>query len=205
MNMSRSRLSPLTVGVVLIVLLISAPKSCTAQSVAAAKAFSSPAAANDKCALLAKEKGLVVSSDADRLTCQAKPGEWIQVSFVVHESYPARQIISEIKSQLTHAGWKPLKEDWLNPGISSAPARGWSQYVEETGGTLRDYWTWKAGWQNANGDLIEYTLLYSRPFRTKGPLSDVSINGNWMSAAKAQADRDFVKRARENSAKRGER
>ena len=61
-------------------------------------------------------------------------------------------------------------------------------------------------WQDEQGqDLIEYTLLYSRPFRMKGPLSDVSINGNWMSAAKAQADRDFVKRARENAAKRGQR
>jgi hypothetical protein len=36
-------------------------------------------------------------------------------------------------------------------------------------------------------------------------LSDVSINGNWMSAAKVRADRDSLRRARDNAAKSGRR
>jgi hypothetical protein len=160
---------------------------------------------NENVAFLAKEKGLFVSSDAERLTCQAKPGESIEVSFVLHESFPGRQVISEIRTHLTNAGWKPLKEDWLNPGTSSPRTKGWSQYVDETGGALRDYWMWKSTWQDAKGDLIQYSLRYSRPFRSKVQLSDVSIHGNWMSAAKAQADRDSVKRSRDNVAKSGRR
>jgi hypothetical protein len=161
--------------------------------------------ANENFALLAKENGLFVSSDAERLTCQAKPGECIEVSFVLHETYPGRQVISEIRTHLTNAGWKPLTEDWLNPRTSSPRGSGWIQYVEETGGALRDYWMWQSAWQDAKGDLIRYSLRYSRPFRSKVRLSDVSINGNWMSAAKAQADRDSVKRARHNATKSGQR
>lgn len=161
--------------------------------------------ANENFALLAKENGLFVSSDAERLTCQAKPGEWVEVSFVLHESFPGRQVISDIRSHLTNAGWKPLTEDWLKPGTSSPHTRGWSQYVDETGGALRDYWMWQSAWQDDKGDLIQYSLRYSRPFRSKVRLSDVSINGNWMSAAKAQADRVSVKRSRDNAAKSGQR
>jgi hypothetical protein len=161
--------------------------------------------ANENLALLAKGKGLFVSSDAERLTCQAKPGESIEVSFVLHEAFPGQQVISDIRTHLTNAGWKALKEDWLNPGTSSPHTREWSQYVEETGGTLRDYWMWKSAWQDAKGDLIQYSLRYSRPFRSKVGLSDVSINGNWMSAARVQADRDSLRRARDNAAKSGRR
>ena len=161
--------------------------------------------ANGDLALLAREKGLFVSTDADRFACQAKPGAWIEVSFVLHESFPGRRVMSDIRTHLAGTGWKPLKEDWFNPGTSSLHRTGWSQFVDEAGGALRDYWMWKAAWQDAKGDVIQYSLVYSRPFRSKVGLGDVSINGNWMSAAQAQANRDSMSRARDNGAKSGPR
>jgi hypothetical protein len=197
--------SRLTVWVVLLALFTAAPKCGNGQSDAAADDSQIDRPANNKFALLVKETGLFVSNDAERVAWQANAGEWLRVSFVLHESYPGRQVISAIRSHLTNGGWTPLKENSLNAGMSSSPAMGWSQCVDETGGKLRDYWIWKAAWQDANGDLIEYSLRYSRPFRSKVGLGDVSISGHWMSAAKLQADRELAKRARDNAARSGPR
>jgi hypothetical protein len=189
----------------LFALLVAATAVSRAQSAAPAHAAQADAATNGKLALSAKEKGLVIPQEADRVSYHANPSGSIQVSYVVHEPFPAKQIIKEIDSHLASAGWKPVSEARFIPRSTVSRLRHWSQYVDDAGGTLKDYWRWTAAWQNANGDLIEYAMSYSRPFRSKVRMSDASISGNWMSAAKAESDRDSIKRAREHTAKGGER
>jgi hypothetical protein len=197
--------SQITASFVLFVLLSAATAGSDGQSAAVVDKAPADAAANDEFAHLARERGLVIPREAERVRYHASPSDPIQVTYIVHEPFPAKQIIKEISSRLTNAGWKPLKDDRLNSGVRSPHVRGWSQYVDETDGTLRDYWRWTAAWQDADGDLIEYALLYSRPFRSKHRMGDASISGNWMSAAKAHSNRDSVKRSRENAAKSGQR
>ncbi len=158
----------------------------------AAKAFSSPAAANDKLRPPGQGKWAL---RFERCGAAHLPGETRRMGagfLCLHESYPGRQIISEIESQLTNAGWKPLKEDWLKSGDIVAarermePIRGRNR---RNAPRLLDVEVRLAGRQ---GRLESNTPCCTRVRSgSKVRLSDVSINGNWMSAAKAQADRDF--------------
>jgi hypothetical protein len=200
----RGKRFQVTASCVLFSLLATATAESRAQSAAPVNTAQADAASNGKLVLSAREKGLVVPEEADRVSYHVNPGGSIQVSYLVHEPFPAKQIIKEINSRLASAGWKPVSEVRSSARSTVSRLRHWSQYVDDAGGTLRDYWRWTAAWQNANGDLIEYAMSYSRPFRSKVRMSDASISGNWIAAAKAQSDRDSVKRARENTAKAGQ-
>jgi hypothetical protein len=204
MSSSRGKGSRTTATFVLFVLLGTATGSTEGQSAPATDSAPADAAANATFALSAKNKGLEIPQGAERVRYRANPGDCIQVSCIVHEPYPAKRAIKEISSRLTNAGWKPFKANWLNPTANSPQVRRWSQYVDETGGELRDYWMWRAAWQDDKGDLIEYAIGYSRPFRSKDRLSEASISGSWTSAAKAKSDREIAKRAGESAPKSGE-
>jgi hypothetical protein len=205
MSSGRGKGSRTTATFVLFVLLGTATGSSEGQSAAAPDNAAADAAANATFPLLEKDRELGIPQGAERVRYRANPGDWIQVSYTVHEPYPAKRAVKEISSRLTNAGWKPLKGYWLNPAANSPQIGRWSQYVDETGGELRDFWMWKAAWQDDKGNLIEYALWYSRPFRSKGRLSEASISGSWTSAAKAKSDRDIAKRAGESAPKSGQR
>src|SRR5215217_5545612 len=56
------------------------------------------------------------------------------VSYTVDEEYPADKAIATIPHQLEAAGWQGLREDWLNPGVATSLARGWSEYDDAVPG-----------------------------------------------------------------------
>jgi hypothetical protein len=147
-------------------------------------------------ARVAKEKGLYIPKHTQKLGYVTGLRQRAQVFYVVHEPYPAKQLLKEIESSLKGGSWKPLKEDWLNPGMPSSLVSGWSDHGDGTSGTLMHVWIWTAQWENANGVLIEYTLRYVRPWRAKDDLSDVRVNASWLSAAEARATRDTIPKAR---------
>jgi hypothetical protein len=205
MSCGRGNRSRTTATFALIVLLGTATNGSAAQSAAAPDRALSEAVPQGTLALQAKEKRLEISQEAEHVSYHANTGDGIQVSYFVHESFPGKRIIEEIRSRLTNAGWKPFATDSSNATANSLHTRGWRLYVDETDGQLRDYWTWKSAWQDDKGDLLEYIVSYSRPFRSKERLSEASVSGSWTSAAKATADREAAKRARESAANHGQR
>jgi hypothetical protein len=199
MSRGRNDVSRMTATCVLFVLLSAAVREI--QRADGARADLAPKA---RFALSARDQELDIPRYAEHVSYRATSVDSIQVSYSVPESYPAKRSIDEISSRLENAGWSPAKDRSIDSATNMPRAGRWSQYVDESDGQLRDYFSWRAAWHDAKGNRIEYVISYSRPFRTKGPLSEASITGSWTSAAKAQSDSELAKRARESASERGQ-
>jgi hypothetical protein len=55
-----------------------------------------------------------------------------QISYKIFNKHPAKDTISELNTRLESKGWKPLKENWLNPGVPTSHIRGWGSYIDGT-------------------------------------------------------------------------
>jgi hypothetical protein len=70
---------------------------------------------------------------------------------VVREPYPATHALDVISTTLPTFGWKPMKEDLLNPDIQSSHVRGWADYLDGDDHVFQ----WTAAWTNTNGDAVQ--------------------------------------------------
>ena len=105
------------------------------------------------------------------------------VSYTLAEPHPAASVIDEISVRLAATGWKPLDEDWLNPGMPSSHLTGWGDFVDATVKPIRQVHQWMAQWKDGSGNIVTYTFLYSYPENGKPDLSSLSVNGAWYPAA----------------------
>lgn len=83
-----------------------------------------------------------------------------QVSYRIQAEYPAENVIQPIEWRLKQLGWKPLPEDFLNPGLPSSTVRGWQYYEDKTTKPVSSVRVWEADWQNDKGDIVTYHLEY---------------------------------------------
>jgi hypothetical protein len=86
-----------------------------------------------------------------------------QIIYNLHSEYPADDVLSTIRARLKKLGWRPLKEDWLNPGLPSAHIRGWTYFENETTNPATSVRAWSAQWENNAHDILEYNLEYRCP------------------------------------------
>ena len=86
-----------------------------------------------------------------------------QILYRIQASYPADDLLKTITARLNRSGWRPLKEDWLNPGLPSSHVRGWTYYEDETTKPPTSVRAWGAQWENGAHDILEYTLEYRCP------------------------------------------
>lgn len=86
-----------------------------------------------------------------------------QVSYRLKTDFPATGAIEEIKTRLAKNGWRPLKEDFLNPGLSSSIVRGWSEFTDATKIPKLTVHQWITDWSNSKGEIIRYVLRYEYP------------------------------------------
>jgi hypothetical protein len=99
----------------------------------------------------------------------AKQTNWVkfeatdQLSYQIEVEYPASSIVSYISAQLKEKGWRPLQEDYWNPGLPSSHVRGWTQFVDATVHPEATVDAWVAQWENETGDLVWYYLAYRYP------------------------------------------
>lgn len=96
-----------------------------------------------------------------------------QIFYIVKTEYPAISVLQEISQKLQIRGWKPLKEDYLNPGMSSSHVQGWSDFIDMKNNTV---YQWLAQWENNNKDIIWCTLRYSYPRKGKVNLNDLTVS-----------------------------
>jgi hypothetical protein len=123
------------------------------------------------------------------------------VSYTVKRAYPAKDVIDEIGSRLNKLGWRPLKDDWLNPGSPTSHVRGWSEYFDSTRGPPLHVDTWNAEWENDAGEIVLYSFDYSYP--TSGTLvrDTLAVNAGWYPASGRAEMQHFARSARSKGSK----
>jgi len=57
--------------------------------------------------------------------------------------------------------WKPLMEDFLNPGISTSLVRGWTNYQDDV--RHQYVWQWQGQWESDKGEIATYALRSAKP------------------------------------------
>lgn len=89
-----------------------------------------------------------------------------QLTYAVDSKYPAENVLSFLSTELQKRGWKPLREDFLNPGLPSSHVRGWVMFKDATQTTTATVWAWTADWENMTHDITMYALKYEESQNT---------------------------------------
>jgi len=108
-------------------------------------------------------ESLIVVSGAKDPSYRTYPDGREHVMYTVEAEYPAEKIISAISGQLGKKGWKPLREDFMNPGIQSSRIRGWKSFADATQQPEEGVHSWVADWESPAHDIVVYTLEYRTP------------------------------------------
>lgn len=86
-----------------------------------------------------------------------------QLSYQVKVEYPANSILSCISKALKETGWRPLRDDYWNPGLPSSHVRGWTQFADATVPPTATVDQWVAQWEDKTGNIAWYVLRYRYP------------------------------------------
>lgn len=103
-------------------------------------------------------EALVVLPLADNVKCVVRP-EQEELSYEVVQEWPATEGLKRIQETLRKQGWRPMLEDFLNPGVPSSHVVGWRSYLEDD----RTVQQWLAQWKNEHGEVVWYALIYKSP------------------------------------------
>jgi hypothetical protein len=118
------------------------------------------------------------------------------VSYTLKERYPANSSLRKLARRLRSAGWHPLQEDWLNPGIPSSHSRGWESFRDETATVPLMTNQWSGQWADESGNVVGYILLCTGKSQTAANASVISVHASWTSASRAsqlQQDVDSIR------------
>jgi hypothetical protein len=116
--------------------------------------------------LIACEKSVpdgVIIVQGARTTSSYSFREMYRMEYHLEEKYPAKNTLSEISSQLKKRGWKPLDHFFLYPLSETSELTGWIYYRDPPKAPTWMVYAWSGDWENANHDVVSYTLRYSDP------------------------------------------
>lgn len=122
-----------------------------------------------------------------------KLGPLWQVYYDVKAPYPAEAVLEQLRHQLTQRGWRPLKEDFLNPGLPSSHVTGWQSFGDGTTKPATLVQQWLAQWDDANGDVLVYAFQYRYNRQGSPDLDTVHVFGSYSSRAVADEQRKAAK------------
>jgi hypothetical protein len=142
---------------------------------------------------------ILLSGAKDIRQAQSKGTE--QLGYTLKEAYPADAALKDIKARLEKAGWKPMKEAFLNPGSPSSHSRGWTDYVDATRQPNQNVKQWAAQWENDKGDVVEYFLVYRSPINEPQQLDSLQVMEVYLPAKVAEATRKFALKEMQKSGK----
>ena len=137
----------------------------------------------------------VVHPSATSLQPESSSAGYVGVQYVASIPYPADAFLCEIQAAATAAGFSPLPESWLNPGIPSSVYRGWSSYYDSTKTPAANVHMWQAERTNGSKDILSYSLWYvsaSSSQSSTGPVptpshSAVNVTAGFIPSAMASA------------------
>lgn len=127
-----------------------------------------------------------------------------QVSYQVSMAYPASRALVEISERLKARGWKPLEEDYLNPGLPSSHVRGWGSFIDGTKPSNPLIYQWLADWKNNHGDIVRYGLRYESTNRENiilENLTNLEIYAIFTPTSLAEAGRKLISEMERQSSK----
>lgn len=102
---------------------------------------------------------LVVIPGAGNVKHQKSHGK-DQLSYHIEAQYPAASLLKMIRGRLQRIGWKPLAQDFLNPGIPSSIVRGWGYHEDLATQPKTSVRVWQTDWENRAHDVVTYRLEY---------------------------------------------
>jgi len=135
---------------------------------------------------------LVVAPGAREVRVETKDDGSIGVSYYVREEYPAEPFLSTVRMALPTSEWRPLPNDWLNPGMRSSHDTGWSQSTDMSEPPPKEVHAWTAQWQDAAGNVVNYMLRYETKlsggprFVSKPETSSLQVTAMWVPAKVAE-------------------
>ena len=144
---------------------------------------------------------VVVVPNAEEVSISLHGSVW-QARYWVNAPYPAQPVLTYIGDSLAADGWKPLSEDFMNPGLPSSHAKGWGRFVDGTGQPDYEVHQWLAQWQNDGGEVVWYALQYRYPYRTEPRLERVEVLVSFNPREVAEQQRKLI-RGQPGSALRG--
>ena len=150
--------------------------------------ISAVSAAEDPC-----PTSLVVVPGARDLRCAPSRGT-IQVAYSLTSPYPATQVLSSLNDSLRTQDWLPLHEDFMNPGLESSHARGWTSFEDATVDPPRSVHQWLADWVNLKGEILRFSLRYSLPKGSPAHLEALDVVGILIPREVAKAGREEARR-----------
>ncbi len=120
-----------------------------------------------------------------------------QLAYQIQADYPADGVLNTVKTRLDQLGWKPLKEDFLNPGTPSSHVRAWNFIQAHPNSSLR---SWVADWENSRHDIVTYAFLYRCPgdlcMSTAQTPHDLRVVAIYMPAAVAERMKTMLQQYR---------
>jgi hypothetical protein len=122
-----------------------------------------------------------------------------QVRYELQVRYPAKSTLAELSNQLAKQGWKPLKNDFLNPKLPSSHVRGWTFFGDATRKPEETVRAWMADWTDAKGNVVTYALRYRSPVGTSENTSQMEVYGIYVPAKVAKAMQESVRKHMERT------
>jgi hypothetical protein len=132
---------------------------------------------------------LIIEKGAADVRTQKRADGGVELSYRAVEQFPAESLLSELKGALPTERWRPLTENWLNPGLPSGNSRGWTSFADGTKKPPKLVHVWSAAWQDSQGNLVEYSVTYEsreRPVENWSAPPDDStaiVTASWLPAA----------------------
>lgn len=103
---------------------------------------------------------LVVIEGATDVHRVGRDSRAYELTYRLNSEYPAESVVAQIRAALSPDRWRPLAQDWLNPGNPSGFTRGWSDFVDKTKTPNTIVHVWSAEWRDDDGNLVTYGLRY---------------------------------------------
>lgn len=116
----------------------------------------------------------------------------VSVLYDVDARYPASDVIQEMNTSLTGAGWSPLEYDVLDPKIRNSFDRGFTEYSDPSGGSgnATEKLQWNGQWRDRDGNVVVYVLRFDATIEPGGhvaPVGQLHISATRRSAAQIKA------------------
>ena len=98
-----------------------------------------------------------------------------RMNYELQADYPANEIIAYISKQLKAKGWKPLRQDYLNPGMLTSHAKGWTSFTDASTTPQRTIHLWQGDWVNESKATVRYRFTYEYSKEGKPDLRNLQV------------------------------
>jgi hypothetical protein len=118
------------------------------------------------------------------------------VLYQLNEEFPALPVIQTLTGRLEANGWRPRREDLLNPGLLTSLVGGWQSHEDRTQGRTTQVYQWVGQWEDDAERVVWYVLTYDAVTGSDGSIrarGRLKVSATVLSAAAVKALQDAAK------------